>query len=406
MKHPADASPAAPAAPAFLATTAAATRALSLQVESVRDESRFYSLKDEWNALARETAPHNVFLRHEWFDAAWQWRRTDSRLRLLYVLEDGKPVGLAPFVLTRRRRRGIPVRILQFLTIPDTQSCDILATPDKHGAVMNAIVDSLHATRDQWDVLALSHLREGCPTVDALRARLPRSASVTDINLYIDLSGGWQAFYAQRSRRLKKANNLVANRLQRAIENIDLEWIRADSTPRESVERAVDTVTQLSARSWKKTTGLSLDQPGPGAFFRRLVEHAHANSWLSLWVLRLDRTAAAMEFQLIYEGQVHALRADFDESMKPLSPGSYLNWKLIESLFDKPLQRYWLGPGENRYKFHWTEAHERLQTVTVYGASWRGRWLALLELVVRPRIKKWLGRDSVSPSPPPGRSDP
>lgn len=369
-----------------------------LYVEWVHDETGFESLRSAWNALADSIPTHSVFLRHEWFDAAWQWRKRDCTLALACVRRAGSLVGVGPFVRTRRRRHNLPVRCLEFLSVPDTQFCDILVAPDQPGAIAAALVDALARVRPRWDVIDLGRLAADSSAREFLPARLGACGltyrvRANDVNLYIDLAESWQQFYAGRSRRLKKANNLIANRLQRAVQAIDIERIPGTDESIDSLAAAAEAAVALSAHSWKKRTGVSLDQPGPGAFFRRLVEHARNNGWLTIWLLRLDRTAAAMELQIAYRGHVHALRADFAEAFKPHSPGTYLNWKLLQALFDRDLTRYWFGPGENSYKLHWTEIGEPLYALQSYNNTLRGRWLALYETRMRPWLKRLLRRE-------------
>lgn len=369
----------------------------ALEIEWVCDEVAFAALRADWNALADAAPLHSVFLRHEWFDAAWQWRKRDSTLAIICVRENGRLIGVAPLLRSRRRRHGLTARCLEFLSVPDTQFCDVLVAPDCQARVHRALSRALLNARPVWDVLTLTRLTGGGgPALcSALSTHgLPARLEASETNLYIDLTNGWPNFYAQRSRRLKKANNLVANRLQRAYPRIEMEQVTALERSRETLAMAAETAAALSARSWKKDTGMSLDQPGPGAFFRRLVDHAAGRNWLSIWLLRLDQQPAAMELQIVDRGQVYALRSDFVQEQPSLSPGTYLNWKLIESLFGMNLVRYWFGPGENSYKLHWTDIGEPLHTLTAYNRTLSGRWLAAYEMLLRPWLKRLLRRRS------------
>jgi CelD/BcsL family acetyltransferase involved in cellulose biosynthesis len=378
-----------------VSTTAsdAAPAGLSISdIECIRDEQRFAQLAGEWNHLAELTDPESVFLRHEWFQSAWQWCRHDSELRVLVATWGDAPVGIVPLILRREHRRRIPVRVLRFLTVPDTQRCAVLAAPHDQASIAAAAIQWLRERRD-WDLLDLEYFEPGSSTWECIRQAASRHGLVTaerdsTLNLHIDLTTDWKSFYATRSRRLKKANNLVANHLTRAHPEIEVRWLTRDTLPPEGLEALIEVICGLSARSWKRATGLSLDQPGPSAFIRRLAHHAYANDWLSVWLLELSGTPVAMEFQLIYRGHVHALRADFDEAHATLSPGSYLNWKLLESLFGKGCRRYWMGPGENRYKSHWTESGEHIGRLIIFNRSLRGVVLHIAENRVRPILAR------------------
>lgn len=360
-------------------------------VECVGDEAHFLALRERWNALAATTRPACVFLRHEWFDAAWQWRRNDSELRLYCVRRGNETIGIVPCLLRTELRARLPLRVLQFLTVPDTQLCEVLAAPDDLGAVVETVVAEWRRTRRAWDLIDLGYLPPDGSLLDVMRGACTRhglttTARTAGYNPWIALRDGWTSFYAGRSRRLKKANNLIANRLRRSFHAVEVRWRTAANLDPASFRETLGELVSLSANSWKRSTGLTLDQPGPNAFIHRLAQHAYANGWLSVWLLRLNGQAAAGEFQICYEGQVHALRADYNEALAQHSPGSYLNSKLIEGLFGNGLERYWMGPGDNPYKAHWTDTSEALTGLRIYGTTLRGK---LLELWDR-RLRAWL----------------
>ena len=149
----------------------------------------------------------------------------------------------------------------------------------------------------------------------------------------------------------------------------------------EHLQNHLDQAIAISARSWKRETGCSLEAPGPNAFIRSLTESAHAQGWLSLWFLRVDGTAVAMEYQLIDKGIVYALRADFDDNYQALCTGTYLNFHMLKTLFieqlNAPLTRYCMGPGNNSYKLRWTGRAQILHKMTCYSPTMRGRARAL-----------------------------
>lgn len=331
-----------------------------------------------------------MFLRHEWFDAAWAWRKSDARLAILCIREQNQLVGIAPLIVESARLARLPLRRLALLTVPDTQFADILLAPDHKGPAAAAIAAAI-AARPGWDALTLTHLPENA---EATRSLLPalRSAGIAATckpfgeNPLIDLSGEWEAFYATRGRRLKKSNNLTANRIKK-VGKPEIEWLHGRADP-VLVQSWQAELIRVSAASWKETTGLTLDNPGPQAFATRLLAHAGECGWLSLWRLTLDGVTVATEFQLDYDGDCFALRADYDQTQRELSVGSYLNWKLLEQMFATNLKRYYLGPGGNAYKARWTETAEPLEQLVAFNRNWRG-WLArLIEGFLRPLARR------------------
>ncbi|MGB8435955.1 MAG: GNAT family N-acetyltransferase [Burkholderiales bacterium] len=359
------------------------------------DETEFLSQRKAWNRLIADDQERRVFLRHEWFDAAWQWRRLDGySLRVASFFRDRELIGICPLVLHRSSLGGLPVRKLEFLSVPDTQFCDVICAREDGGEVREALVISLKGLAKDWDVLDLRFVTEGSVVAGLAKkehstAGLGCDLVAWDTNPCVDLTNSWAEFYGQRTRGLKKANNLSANRLRKTGE-LEIEWLKGGQHVPVCVDTLLEEFVALSARSWKTQTALTLNNPKPGAFIRCLTRHAVEQGWLSMWALRLDGNLVAMEYQLIGDGEVFALRADFDKSLESISPGSYLSWQLLQRLFSSGLKTYWMGPGANPYKSRWTDQAETLYRIEAYSPALRGRLHRLNRRLIRPAARRVL----------------
>ena len=368
----------------------------ALTLRLVTSEAGFAALRADWNRLV-ERVGGPVFLRHEWFGAAWAWQRTDAAsLWIACAYAGDRLVGVLPLMRPPTSHSG--TRLLQFLSVPDAQWCDVLIEPELGSTVARSLVSQLLLHSASWDVLRLDRLalrsqatRWFAPALaeQGLAARV----DTVDCNLFVDLKSSWPDYHASLSRSIKKTRNLAANRLAR-LGTASVQWVTAESVGAHEVGRYVDEVVAISARSWKHVTGNSLDRPGPQAFIRALTETAFAQNWLSVWFLRIDNVAVAMEYQLHCDGHIHAMRADFDDHFKSISPGTYLNFKMLEALFGGSHSRYYMGPGNNPYKSRWSEAGEPVQALISYSPTMRGRAGALWS-EVKPRLKTW--RDRLTP---------
>jgi len=382
-----------------------------LQVSTVTSAEAFAALEERWNATARLAAPSSVFHRHEWYAAAWAWRRLDSGLSLMVAEQEGRIAGILPMI-----RPGGPRgsgRGLELLTVPDTQFSDLIAAPSDGDAVAEAFAQELVRLGD-WDTLRLDYLPANGTAVTCLVPALSRRGlrvgeRARGGNPYIALEGSWDAYYNGRSRSLKKAVNLAANRLHKAGE-VRIEWLTSQGCDAARFEQGLDVVIDISRRSWKRDTGNSLDQPGPQAFVRALSHAAYRRGWASIWLVVVDGEPMAMEYELIHDGDVHALRADFDAGCTDISPGSHLFRHLLERMFGRGWHRYYLGPGDNPYKLRWTKQEEPLGCVIAYNRTWRGmhawlrdEWAKPRARALRDRLRRRRGdsRRSPSGSPPP-----
>ncbi|MEP6996250.1 MAG: GNAT family N-acetyltransferase [Betaproteobacteria bacterium] len=362
-----------------------------MEVRLVSRPEEFLALRSQWSDLQGRAGRLSPFLSHEWLDAAWQWRRQDSQLHVLCCMRGEDLVGALPLLRKIGSGSG-PGRTLKFLSVPDSQACDVLAAEPDRLSVAAALADELVRRRREWDAIILRYLPDGAIVLTDLLHALSRHGLRCDIkqgpaNPWIALDTSWETYYSSRSRRLKKAINLATNRLSKAG-RIELHWLEPGQGDAAEVDRQIDRITAISGQSWKTRTGNSLDNAGPQAFLRRLSQHAHRRRWLSIWTLTLNELPIAMELQLIDEGCVFALRSDFDAAQDALSPGSYLGRYMLAKLFDRGLRRYLMGPGENLYKYRWADNAEPVAAMTIYGNSLRGRWLAARELVLKPMARR------------------
>ena len=171
----------------------------AIRVDIVESESAFGTLCDAWNAL--EAAGRSVFMRHEWFAAAWCWRRLDARLQVLVARRDGAVIGVLPLVVTADGT-------LELLTVPDTQAADMLCNDEDTAAVAGAFAAAL--TRDRrWRRARFEPVPPDGPCARALgpafrRAGMAVASREAGRNYCIDLSTSWKAYYDARSRSLRR----------------------------------------------------------------------------------------------------------------------------------------------------------------------------------------------------------
>lgn len=361
-----------------------------MRVSVVDTEEEFRALREPWNILTN-AASGAIFLQHEWFDAAWAWRKDNASLFVLLAWDEGSLVGVFPLIRVPEKRGLLTIRRLELLTVPDTQFCDLISAPEYRSRVSAAFCAELDRRRSQWDLLLLRYLDENAIALHAFRAGLSErrytcEVQTQDRNLFVSLANSWESYYTTRSRSLKKANNLASNRLKKAGA-VTVEWLTGPSIGELALQNALEKAIDISRRSWKQGTGNSLDRQGPGAFILTLTAHAARRGWLSLWLLNLDGKPVAMEYQLVDGPNVYALRADFDSACEEISPGSHLMRTLLESLFGRSLQRYYMGPGQNAYKTRWTEEGETLQQLLAFGRTWRGRFVRIIDEVLWPHAR-------------------
>lgn len=366
------------------------TNSNDLAVVEISDYSRFVALKDDWNAILSGRSRPSVFLRHEWFDAAWQWCGQSSNISLLCCYRDTELVAVAPMTLTKVKKTLRTYSEMSIIHVPDTQECDFVVADADAASAVDAILDYL-SVRNHWDIVVLPKLQVDS-NLFSLAASACESVGVNSLtvasgeNHEVCLGGEWSDYYSTRSRRLKKGNNSCHNKISRNFEAVNIDLANKSNTAR--TDEVFLALKRISSISWKAKTGLTLDNVGPGAFIDRITEHARRNGWLSIWALKFDGDVVAVEYQLIYEGVVLALRADYDPSFASFSPGTYLNWRILENLFSTDNTLYRMGAGSNTYKLRWSNIQTELKDIRFYNSTLMGRSLWIAEARIWPALRR------------------
>ena len=368
----------------------------SLLVKEISCPRSFHGLQDKWRDLEESVSHPSVFLTHEWFSSAWQWRCQDSALLILVVWQNGELVGACPLIKSQQERMHVKYTKLEYLAVPDTQECLILAEPSLEPQVHLAILNHLNSRKD-WDIAEIRQIPEDSFSWKFLTSEIQDPQIAIGFggggsNPTVPLAGTWQDYYSRRSRRLKKGNNHIANKLKRRYSEISVEFHYYSKWPDGLLQAVHENLIDLSIRSWKSMeTKSSFDHDGPKAWLGDISSVAADEGWLAVWILRLDEQCAATEMQLIRNGIASALRADFDNELRDLSPGAYLNWKILEHLFSQDsegVHEYRMGPGANPYKARWSEQELQLGHAVLYNKTLVARTHWIIEKWIKPTLRK------------------
>lgn len=356
----------------------------NLRVVWIEHENNFEDLADTWDTLAHAIdAP--LFLRHAWFKAAWAWVKQHAKLKILTLYDEKTLVAICPMILQSARYHHIQIEELALLTIPDTQCCDWLIAKTYSAAAYHAIMKALSLCHFHWDVI---HWRLLTPDAQLLSHQINPpffnlKAIENEIHYYIHLMPNWDEYYKSKSRRLKKGNNAILNKLSKAG-TIELCRITPDQPHQAAV---LETITQLSSTSWKTEVETALNFEGPQAFVSKLFELCSNQHDIVVWLLKLNDQPIAYELQLTENGRYYALRSDYDPTFQELSPGTYLNWKIIQALFQEGATHYFMGPGRNEYKLRWENQSLILTTLRGYNDTFKGKLMQWLERNIYPALR-------------------
>ena len=355
----------------------------------VGDYASFLALEAEWNdAVERAHVPH-PFLRHEWVRTWWDSFQGGRQLHVVVVRDAGRIVGIAPLMRETATSYGLPIRRLALLANDHTPRTDILVAGNAD-EVYRAIWQTLREDIDQWDVVQLTQLLKGSPTIPALTRlaaadSLPIGTWKSSDSPCLELAGTWDSYWASLSAKFRSN---VRNRLSRLkqIGEPELE-ILSEKT---EIARACEDAWRLEASGWKDQEGTSIcSDPAVRGFYTLLAERAADRGWLRLVFLTVGGRRIAVSYSAIYDGRLFLLKTGHDREFHTCSPFKVLTYLAAQDGYARGLREIdFLGDTEP-WKQEWTAAARPHEWLFVFSNSRRARLLHSIKFQMAPEIKKW-----------------
>jgi len=181
-------------------------------IKPITSAEALSSLQQDWNRLSETAEPPNVFMTYDWFRAwnqrrAQEHRRGQRRPEILVLKKDGSVAGIAPLIYRASSRLGFVVRRLESLTSPADYT-DFVVGSDPAGQI-DAIVDYLVQTKDQWDLVDLRSLRETGNVKALIQRALSRTKLICRIMPeercpYLGIETNWSGIVSKLSRSSRR----------------------------------------------------------------------------------------------------------------------------------------------------------------------------------------------------------
>jgi len=358
-----------------------------VDVQVITTLESFLSLKKDWNDLVHESGMDSVFFRHEWFVCCWRRLEQNCDPWILIVRKQNAIIAVAPLVIRKITLRGLPARAVGFLENPDTPIADIIIR-ENEPIGLEGIIDALVKNGHRWDLMLLQKMTGESKAISGLETVAKKnglyfSSEPSGQRWMVKDAGTWESYLNGKSARFRKTLRNVINRLEK-LGTVSVEH----HTHPDDLDRVLADAFTVSGKSWKTKLGLAItNQRSVEEFFRSFSSLAMEEGWLDLWVLKVDGNPVSMEYDLVYNGKVWALRSDFDETMKNYSPGAYLNYFIAKHFLETGLLEYDMGLGANEYKLRWANHFCPVTECHIYNSTIYGRSLFFLEERLIPAIR-------------------
>ncbi len=355
-----------------------------LEVGAVGSPSTLANMRGEWSALL-DASDAGLFNSWEWL-YPWCRRIATDRRPLVLTARDrsGALVGLLPLSVEYRSVAGVPVRRLSFLgeTHVGSDYLDVVARRGYERDVTHAFARMLYALRDEWDVLDLTDLREGSPTVDILRGAFP-DGDVRVAERYVcpydtlDPREPFDAFLKRTGRR----DNFLRRR--KWLEKQEGYRIERTEAPGELAGPLTD-FFRLHAARWASDGGSQgIKGSGVEAFHRDATQLLAERGRLRMYTMKVGGRAVASVYGMLHRHSFIYFQSGYDPEWRNRSVGLVLVGETFRDAMASGLTEYDFLRGTETYKSDWVTKQRQTVSVRVHGDSWTGKWFTRSEELAR-----------------------
>lgn len=346
-------------------------------------------LRPLWDSLLSRT-PEADFLRSlDWLTVYWKHYGAQHRLRVLVVSQAGQPVGILPLVLTREATHLGSLRVL---TYPVHEWGPFYGPIGPYPAATLALgLAHVRCVPRDWDLIDLRWVHtagwDRGRTEASMRAAgfAPQRRPWSRVAL-LDLSRGWDHYWATRNRRWRKNVRRCERRLGERGTISHIRYRPSGSSPGSNDPRwdIYYACERIASRSWQGAAenGNTLSHAGVQPFMRDAHAAAARVGAVDINLLLLNEVPVAFMYGYFWQGRVLGMRMGFDPSLATEGAGTVLLQKMVEDSSRRGDQLINLGSDYLACKRYWQTSIDTTQRCTYFApGSFRGQAI---------RCKRWL----------------
>lgn len=350
-----------------------------MEIELIREESRFRELREEWSRLLQRCQPNHVFMTWEWCFTWWQHFKGNRELFILVVRSQGEVIGILPLMRhvewTGPRDR---VHYLHFIGFRfeqrwnDWMDFPAVRKPEVFAAALDWLDRFLHLWDcfDLWDLGADSETIAVLPSVAGERGYAVELVPKT-ICPFVDAKGAWEEYYRDPVRKQMRENLDRKSRRFAELGEASLVWSSRD----EFLHHLDAFFSMHERRSEQAGRPSKFSKPGYREFYRALTEIV-PEEWLACPVLKLGERVCAAHFGFAYNRKFYFVTPTFDPELEKYSPGKILLKEMIKRCFENPqLDEFDFLMGGETYKYQWATGERQGFRLSVYNRH-MSRWVA------------------------------
>jgi CelD/BcsL family acetyltransferase involved in cellulose biosynthesis len=366
-------------------------------VRVVTSEPEFAGLEASWSELHARCVDRSVFLSHEWVYSWWTAYRPRAELAIVVVEDGGRPVGIAPMMITDERRAGFTVRVLRFIGdaneatghIRETDHIGLIVAGEARAEVVHMLLAAV--ARLRWDAAEFNQVPEASETTRELLAWTALMKLACEIEVVPcpvrRLPSTYEALLASLPSRLRTSVRSSRRKLQQQHAFEFGLHVREDA-----LDEALATFFRNHESRWRgKGQEGAFVHPARRLFYALLTPRLLRRGWLRFFHLTLDGRVVAQQYCFAVDGTVMLLQEGFDFAHAQDNVGNVLRACVFEHLIESGAECYDFLAGDSRHKQSWSDGVVNDLRIACARPTWRG-WLCSSLPRARSRVSAALQR--------------
>lgn len=358
--------------------------------EDILDQTGF------WQALHSRLAPDNPFVSPFWAEIWFDAHKKQAPGKV--CLFSSHLPGEEGLVLLCRRKNGplgIPVKSIESAgagVSPGDRHFVAKQEPLLTRPAIARLVERLLSLKN-WRFFRMAPVPASYPFYEAFAAAARQNGLAvlrrpysTGYRIFTDC--GWQAY--EQSRPAKFRKNMRASQKKMSQ---DGDFAIRSHRDAQSETYLLETVNEISLKSWKSGAGTDVFNPAYQGFWEKLLRRSLSTGQSTLWMLYWQNRAIAYEWHFRQGDCIVSLKADYDSEFSNVSPGNRLCWQALQHAFESGARQIDFLMGGGDYKKKWATDRYQLDELLVFNRGGYARlWYQffLRQNRLKALYSKWL----------------
>jgi CelD/BcsL family acetyltransferase involved in cellulose biosynthesis len=343
---------------------------MALEVDELSSLTALEGTRSAYEEVFSRSDERDIFLSMDWIVNWWKVYGEGRKMLVLEVLEDGRPVGYAPLMLSGIGKL-LKVRILEFIGTGPSDRLGVLVERGRRD-VQEAVWKHLDS-KGGWDTIDLRDMREDGSTVSAMLEHFPSAEREVSKAPFIPILGDHQDYLASLSSNVRHSLNRLWRRFNQDHQVEFCSYHRP-----EDMDFCNGALLELNAMRWKGMGVSTLESERMKEFVKRTIEVHSPKGQIAFHMLKVKEVPVAVTFGFVHHNRYLYYLSGFNPEYSSYGPGKTILAKIIEECYRKRYDEMDFLRGDESYKYSFNPIDRDMYRVRVSGRSLKGGFSDLL----------------------------